>query len=477
VENEDAEHNGDGVPKMNKDKKLTPSLPKGFKDRFGSELELKKKIISKIERVFLSYGYEPLETPAFEFSANIGSFLADDPSNPMSDVFSFKDEKEELTLRYDLSAPLSRFIAKNYMDLVFPFKRFACGDVFRRDKADVTRFRSFTQFDADIIGDANEAQVDAEICNLIADSFLECGLKKEQFTINVSNKKILQGLLSEIKIPEDKQYQVLKTIDKLERLGLEGVEQLLKEGRKDGSGAFIKGCQLSDDQVSQIKNAINLKNISEFKSNMKNQLSIEGINELEELYEVLSYGTNSGQVQPFISITRGLSYYSSFLVETNLNFKVKNAKGKEVPTGSCASGGRYNSLISRFKGVDYKGSGMSIGIDRLLYALNQIKELKVKKQQPVLMCILDKKYLKNCYEIVNKLRENGIVSEIYLDQNKNLKKQLQYADRKNTDIAIIMGENEFNENKLLIKKLNSEKENDQVTVSKENLVNEIKKLI
>ena len=462
---------------MTKDKKLTPSLPKGFKDRFGSELELKKKIISKIDSIFLSYGYEPLETPAFEFSANIGSFLADDPLNPMSDVFSFKDEKESLTLRYDLSAPLSRFIAQNYMDLVFPFKRFACGDVFRQDKADITRYRSFTQFDSDIIGDANEAQVDAEICNLIADSFLECGLTKKQFTINVSNKKILQGLLSEIKIPEDKQYQVLKTIDKLERLGFEGVEQLLKEGRKDGSGAFIKGCQLSDDQVSQIKNAIDLKNISEFKSNMKNQLSIEGINELEELYEVLSYGTNSGQVQTNICITRGLSYYSSFLVETNLNFKVKNAKGKEVTAGSCASGGRYNSLISRFKGVDYKGSGMSIGIDRLLYGLNQIKELKVKKQQPVLMCILDKKYIKNCYDIVSKLRENGIVSEIYLDQNKNLKKQLQYADRKNTDIAIIMGENEFNENKLLIKKLNSEKENDQVTISKENLVNEIKKLI
>ena len=189
------------------------------------------------------------------------------------------------------------------MDLVFPFKRFACGDVFRQDKADVTRFRSFTQFDSDIIGDANEAQVDAEICNLIADSFLECGLKKEQFTINVSNKKILQGLLSEIKIPEDKQYQVLKTVDKLERLGFQGIEQLLKEGRKDGSGAFIKGCQLSDDQVSQIKNAIDLKNISEFKSNMKNQLSIEGINELEELYEVLSYGTNSGQVQPNICLS------------------------------------------------------------------------------------------------------------------------------------------------------------------------------
>ena len=119
---------------MTKDKKLTPGLPKGFKDRYGPELELKKKIISKIERVFLGYGYEPLETPAFEFSSNIGSFLADDPSNPRSDVFSFKDEKEELTLRYDLSAPLSRFIAQNYMDLVFPFKRLLAGMYFAKTK-------------------------------------------------------------------------------------------------------------------------------------------------------------------------------------------------------------------------------------------------------------------------------------------------------------------------------------------------------
>ena len=462
---------------MDKEKKLTPNLPKGFKDRYGSELETKKKIVSKIENIFKSYGYQPLETPALEISENIGSFLAEDPNNPMSDVFTFNDTKESLTLRYDLSAPLSRFIAQNYMNIVFPFKRYSYGDVFRQEKADVARFRSFSQFDADIIGDVNEAQADAEICNLIADSFLECGLKKEQFVINVSNKKILQGLLREIKIPDEKQYQVLKTIDKLDRLGFESVEKLLKDGRTDGSGAFIAGCKLSDDQVSQIKTTINSKNLNELKSNLKNELSITGINELEELYEFLSYGNNLERVQTNICITRGLSYYSSFVVETNLNFKIKNAKGKEVTSGSCGSGGRYNSLISRFKGADYKGTGMSIGIDRLLYALNQVEEIQVNPQSPVLVCILDKKYIQNCYEIINQLREKGINSEIYLDQNKNLKKQLQYADRKNTDLAIIIGENEIKENKILVKKLKSKKENDQVSIQKENLVNEIKKLI
>ena len=153
--------------KMEKQNKLIPSLAKGFKDRWGKELALKKKLINTIEQVFINYGFEPLETPPFEKSENIGSFLANDETNPMSDVFLFEDEKESLTLRYDLSAPLSRFVAQNFRDLIFPYKRYAYGDVFRQEKADSARFRSFTQFDADVIGDANEAQVDSEICNIV----------------------------------------------------------------------------------------------------------------------------------------------------------------------------------------------------------------------------------------------------------------------------------------------------------------------
>lgn len=462
---------------MEKQNKLIPNLAKGFKDRWGKELALKKKIINTIEQVFINYGFEPLETPPFEKSENIGSFLGGDETNPMSDVFSFKDEKESLTLRYDLSAPLSRFIAQNFRDLVFPFKRYAYGEVFRQEKADSARFRSFTQFDVDIIGDVNESQVDAEICNIIADSFLNCGLNKNQFTINVSNKKILQGLLAELKVEDKKQYKVLKSIDKLDRIGPDGVSELLKEGRKDKSGAFTKGCELSNDQTSAILSFLNLKNIRELKENLKNPLSIEGVQELEDLFEVISYGKNLDLVAIDVTKIRGLSYYSGFLVETNLNFKAKNVKGKEIEIGSCASGGRYNNLIARFKGADYKGSGMSIGIDRLLYALNQLDNIKVDTKQPVLVCVLDQKYIQQYYNILNELRSNGIQSEIYLDKNKNLKKQLQYADRKRVKLAIICGENEFNENKLVIKKLTSQKENDQIVINRNNLINEIKKLI
>ena len=380
------------------------------------------------------------------------------------------------TLRYDLSAPLARFCAENFRDLVFPYKRFAYGNVFRQEKADSARYRAFGQLDADIIGDANQSQADAEICNIIGESFKKIGLSKDQFTINVSNKKILQGLINELKIEEDKQYKVLKSIDKLDRLGTKGVEELLKQGRKDQSGAFTKGCELSDNQASEIINFLNLKGITDLKANLKNPLSLEGINELEELFEVLSYGNNLDSVKVDITKVRGLSYYSSYLVETNLNFKVTNAKGKEITLGSCASGGRYDFLISRFRNVDYKGTGMSIGIDRLLYAVNQLGKIKVNQNKPVLVCILDKKFIQKYYEIVNELRANNIASEIYLDQNKNLKKQLQYADRKKLNLAIICGENEFKEEKLTLKKLSSSKENDQLVINRKDLVNEISKL-
>ncbi len=463
--------------KMNKEKKLQASLPKGFKDRWGEELNLKNKLVDTIKDVFINYSFEQLETPEFEKSENIGSFLAEDETNPMSDVFSFVNEKESLTLRYDLSAPLARFCAENFRDLVFPYKRFAYGNVFRQEKADSARFRSFAQLDADIIGDVNPSQADAEICNIISESFKKIGLTKDQFTINVSNKKILQGLINKLKIEEDKQYKVLKSIDKLDRLGIKGVEELLKTGRKDQSGAFTKGCELSDNQVSEIINFLNLKEIKDLKSNLKNDLSAEGINELEELFEILSYGNNQDSISIDVTKIRGLSYYTGFLVETNLNFKVTNAKGKEINIGSVASGGRYDNLIARFKGADYKGSGMSIGIDRLLYAIDQVGKIKVNKTKPVLVCILDKNFIKKYYEIVSELRDNNIPAEIYLDQNKNLKKQLQYADRKKLDIAIICGENELKDEKLTIKKLNSSKENDQLSISRNELINEIKKLI
>ncbi len=193
--------------------------------------------------------------------------------------------------------------------------------------------------------------------------------------------------------------------------------------------------------------------------------------------EVVSYGRYAKLIQPNFTIVRGLAYYDGFCVETNLNFKVKNPKGKEIDVGSIASGGRYDKLISRFKGTDYPGTGMSIGVDRLLFVLNQINSIKTENNAPVLICVLDRKYFKKYYEILDYLRDKEISSELYLDSSKNLKKQLSYADKKGCPVAIIVGESEIKENKFTLKNLKSSKENDQKTVSKESLIDEIKKII
>ena len=464
---------------MEKDKKLNPSLPSGFEDRWNKKLVLKKQLLKVIEKNFLKFGAEPLETPSFEISENIGSFLAEDEDNPMSDVFSFKDGDKDITLRYDLSSPLARFVAQNNQELPSIYKRYAIQNVFRNEKAGNGRYREFMQADFDIVGNVNSAQANAELCNLISSTLLECGLNKDQFTINISNRKIVQGLIDDLKISEDKQLKVIRAIDKLDKpgFGLKGVEDLLKKERKDASGAVTKGADLTDEQASQILNFLKIKDLKQLKENLKNPLSQEGIKELEEVFEILGFGSNLEQVQTNFTIVRGLAYYSDFIVETNLNFKVTNNKGKEVDIGSICSGGSYAKLISRFKGVDIPGTGISFGVDRLLFALLQLDQIKVDDEKPVLVCVMDEKYLKNYYEIVDQLRENNINAEIFLDTKKNLGKQLTLANKRELNVAVICGDNEFNEGTVTIKNLKGVKGENNKTFPKSNLIDEIKKLI
>ena len=440
---------------MNKENILVPGLPSGFEDRWNKKLILKKKLINIIEDNFIKFGFEPLETPSFEISENIGSFLADDDSNPMSDVFSFKDGEKNITLRYDLSSPLARFVAQNNQELPLPYKRYAIQNVFRNEKAGNARYREFTQADCDIVGNVNSAQANAELCSLIASTLLTCGLKKDQFIINISNRKIVQGLIEDLKLSPEKKIKVMRAIDKLDKpgFGLRGVEDLLKKERVDTSGAVTKGAELTDNEAAQIINFLKVKDLKELKSNLKNPLSQEGIKELEDLLEVASYSDYIGQIKTNFTIVRGLAYYDGFCVETNLNFKAKNNKGKEVEIGSICSGGQYNKLISRFKGVDIPGTGISIGVDRLLFAMLQLDQIKVDEKKPVIVCVMDQIYLKKYYEILKVLRDNNINSEIFLDSKKNLGKQLTYANKKQCPIAVICGENEFKDNTITLKNL------------------------
>ena len=462
---------------MNKENKLNPSLPSGFEDRWGKKLVLKKQLLQVIEKNFIKFGAEPLETPSFEYTENIGSFLAADEDNPMSDIFSFEDRDKTISLKYDLSSPLARFYAQNNQELPSIYKRYAIQNVFRNEKASNGRYREFCQADFDIIGNVNSAQANAELCNLISSTLLDIGLYKNQFTINVSNRKIVQGLINDLKIPNDKQLGVIRAIDKLDKFGLKGVEDLLKKERKDASGAITKGADLNDEQASQILNFLKIKDLKTLKENLNNPLSQEGIKELEDVFEIIGFSSDLNQVKTNFAIVRGLEYYSDFIVETNLNFKVTNNKGKQVDIGSICSGGAYAKLISRFKGVDIPGTGVSFGVDRLLFALMQLDQIKVDGQKPVLVCVMDKQFLKNYYEIVNLLRENNINAEIFLDTKKNLGKQLDLANKRDLNVAIICGENEFKDNTITIKNLKGVKGQNSQTVPKADLINEVKKLI
>ena len=465
---------------MSEKNKLIPGLPSGFEDRWNKTLILKKRLLKVIENNFIKYGFDPLETPSFEIAENIGSFLAEDDNNPMSDVFSFNDGEKNITLRYDLSSPLARFVAQNNQELPSIYKRYAIQNVFRNEKSGNARFREFTQADCDIVGNVNPAQANAELCNLVASTLIECGLKKDQFTINVSNRKIIQGLIQDLKIPANKEIKVMRAIDKLDKpdFGIKGVEDLLKKERKDKSGAITNGADLNDDQVSKILNFLKIKDLKKLKQDFKNPIIQEGIKELEDLFEVLDFGNYSELVKTNFTIVRGLAYYDGFCIETNLNFKTTNNKGKEIDIGSVCSGGQYNKLISRFKGVDIPGTGVSIGVDRLLFAMSQINQVQLDDQKPVIICVMDEKYLKNYYEILDILRKNNINSEIFLDSKKNLGKQLTYANKRGCPIAVICGENEFKDSKITLKNLLGIKgEDNQITFSKENLVNEIKKFI
>ena len=439
--------------KMNKDKKiLIPGLPSGFQDRWGKTLSLKKKLLKVIEDNYIGYGYSALETSPMELSSNIGNSLAEDDSNPMADIFTFNEDDKEISLRYDLSNPLARFYAQNYLELPNPYKRYQVGDVFRREKPGNGRFKSFGQCDADIIGKFNSAQANSELCNLIASTLIKCGLKKDQFVVNISNRKIVQGLMDQLKITDEKQKQkVLRAIDKLDKpgFGISGVQQLLTEKRTDDSGAVTIGAKLSTDQASEIINFLKVKDLDQLKSNLKNTLSEEGIGETEDLLKILSYGEYADVVKFDSSKIRGLDIYTGFIVETNLIFEVKNPKGKVISPGSVCSGGEY--LVSKFKGEDFLGTGISIGIDRLVFCLEQLSQIQVNENKPIIVCVMDEKYLKNYYEILKVLRDNNINSEIFLDSKKNLGKQLTYANKKQCPVAVICGENEFKDNTITLK--------------------------
>ena len=472
--------------------KPTSELPNGFADRQEEELLIRDLLISNIKKIMSKYGFQYLETPSFEYTDSIGKFLPD-KDRPSEGVFSFEDEKKWLSLRYDLTAPLARYAAKNFDSLPRPFKRFQLGTVWRNEKPGPGRFREFLQFDADYIGTSNLFS-DAELCFLISEILKSCGLGTSEFNIKISNRKLSKGLLEKLNITdEQKQSITLRAIDKLDRVGAEGVQYLLGKGRKDKSGDFTKGAELEESQIKEIIKFLNIKNLSDKNFERIREIAADnesmndGIKELELMEKYFSLFNFTNYIfDP--TVVRGLEYYTGPIFEANLTFGVKNNKGQEIEFGSVGGGGRYDDLVKRFNNQDCPSTGISVGLDRLIYAILQKNTIKAEKKSPVLICVFDEKYMDFYIKILNVLRSKNISAEIY-SGSSNIKSQFKYADKRGCDFVILCGDDEVSKNVVTIKNLNVGKQMSanikdrsewkqsteaQKTVAFDQLLNEIK---
>ena len=375
--------------KPNKSNKLKARLPRGLADRGPAEITATRRMLDTIREVYERYGFEPVETPAIEYTDALGKFLPDQ-DRPNEGVFSFQDDDEQwLSLRYDLTAPLARYVAENFDQLPKPYRSYRAGYVFRNEKPGPGRFRQFMQFDADTVGSSSPA-ADAEICMMASDTMEALGIPRGSYVVKVSNRKILDGVLEAIGLGGEenagKRLTVLRAIDKLDRFGREGVRQLLSEGRRDESGDFTKGAGLSNDGILRLARTYQFflrhgqrpfsaggykRHLLRFANfEYRTALIDQGLDELEDIRELVrsaGYGPDRVDIDP--SVVRGLEYYTGPIYEVELLLETKDEKGRPVRFGSVGGGGRYDGLVSRFRGEPVPATGFSIGVSRLQAAL------------------------------------------------------------------------------------------------------------
>jgi len=454
------------MAKKNKAFSLKARLPKGLRDIEAAEIRALDAMLGKIRSTYELYGFEPLETPAFEYSDVLGKFLPDQ-DRPNAGVFSFEDEDDGwVSLRYDLTAPLARYVAQNYDALPKPFRRYQTGPVWRNEKPGLGRFRQFTQFDADTVGTDNIA-ADGELCMLASDCLEACGIPRGSYRISVNNRKLLDGILQVINIdPQDeanswRRLTVLRAIDKLDRLGLEGVERLLGTGRKDDSGDYTKGADLEPDQIKTVMGYVTslADQPNKTLSNLENlvgesELGQEGVSELRQIQFLLeSAGFGSDRVVFDPGVVRGLDYYTGPVFEAQLTLETRDDKGRKISFGSVGGGGRYDDLVARFKGTKIPATGFSIGVSRLRSALSLLSQSgSAAGTGPVVILVMDQKYLAAYQNMVRKLRDAGIRSEMYLGTS-GMRAQMKYADKRSSPCVVIQGEDEKSEGTVTIKDL------------------------
>ena len=453
-------------------------LPRGFRDTCADELRETSRILAKIREVYEIYGFIPLETPALEYSDALGKFLPDQ-DRPNAGVFSLRDEDEQwLSLRYDLTAPLARYVAENFAALPKPFRRYAFGPVWRNEKPGPGRFRQFTQFDADTVG-TDSLAADAEMCMLAADTLEALGIERGRYVIKVSSRQLFEGVLEAIGLTEEqRRLTVLRAIDKLERLGVQGVRQLLGAGRRDESGDFTRGAELDAEQVRVLLTALQpplpaphqdaamgarpgmLGDFPSwgrgFPANGTVERALGELRAIEDLVRAAGYGEERICVDP--SVVRGLEYYTGAVFEAELTFQVKNEDGLSVRFGAVGGGGRYDGLIERFMGQKVPATGFSIGVSRLQAALSSLApDGRQAGTGPVVVLVMDKDRIAEFFKLAQRLRQPddggpAIAAETYLG-SAGIKAQMKYADRRGAPCVVIQGGDERARGEVQIKDL------------------------
>ena len=438
--------------------------PRGFEDRPAEVLRAETELVAKAFAVYDAFGFEPLQTPAFEYADALGKFLPDD-DRPNVGVFALQDDDEQwLSLRYDLTAPLARYVAEHYDQLPKPFRRYQSGSVFRNEKPGPGRFREFVQCDADTVG-AGGAVADAEMIMLAAEIGRAAGLRDNQYAVRVNNRKLLDGILEASGVPNTEagavqRLQVLRSIDKLDRLGPEGVEALLGEGRKDESGAYTDGAQLNAEGIKAVLGFTTASDPDRGKTLTtletlvgQSERGRAGVDELAQIDRLLTAtGFGSDRVSFDTSVVRGLGYYTGPVFELELLADIRDRKGRPVRVGSIGGGGRYDDLVSRFRGQPVPATGFSFGVSRFVSALERMGALEASANPPVLITVFDKALLPDYFRLAARLRADGIRAEVFTGSG-NVTKQLKYADRRGARFAVLMGEDEAKAGQVTIKDL------------------------
>jgi len=441
--------------KPKKPQKLRARLPRGLEDRGPAAISATRQMVEKIRAVYERYGFEPVETPAFEYTDALGKFLPDQ-DRPNEGVFSFQDDDEQwISLRYDLTAPLARYVAENFDTLPKPYRSYRFGWVFRNEKPGPGRFRQFMQFDADTVGAPTPA-ADAEMCMMAADTMEALGIPRGSYVVKVNNRKVLDGVRDALGINDDGQWlTVMRAIDKLDRLGIEGVKQLLGEGRKDESGDFTKGAGLKPADIALVIGAVEQGSAPADSRLLESKVGREGQGELDEISRIAvssGYGDDRVKIDP--SVVRGLEYYTGAVFEVELLLETRDEKGRPVRFGSVGGGGRYDGLVSRFRGEPVPATGFSIGVSRLQAALTMLGKLDSGKEYgPVVVTVFGGD-IADYQKMVATLRAENIRAELYLGNPKHsLGQQMKYADRRNAPCAIVQGSDEKARGKVQIKDL------------------------